>query len=280
MHPVLFSIGNESLSSYCFFYGLGLCLASMAAIALGRIRGLSFRATWIACFVSVFLAFLCARIFFLLIDPSFRFDSSLDGGGEVSFGGFFGAVLGFVITSFFLRMPIRDMLDLSAPCLFLAEGIQRIGCFCAGCCYGPVTMKALAIRFPRVEDASGNIIGSPCFVSHLSRQLVDATDFYSLPVMPMQLYSMGLALGVSAFSGFLFVTDRARGRLLWFAVLVYGMIRFPLQAWRPNYDLAKGYSDWNTGHTMCVVMICLGCIGILLTTRKCRVHFHSLMKAK
>ena len=236
MHPVLFELGGRSLYGYWFFYGLGMLLGALLCMWLGRRRSLPFWKMWTICVAAVLGAFFFARLSYLFFDPTFDVSSDLRSGGEISFGGLFGAALVFIATAALLRLPIRDVLDTCAPTIFLAQGIQRLGCFCNGCCQGPVSDSFLSVRFPKIINLEGEIIGSPCFIHHLATDLVDRADHYSLPVIPMQFVSMAVALTVAAVGTWMFLAGRFQGRLLWLSFATYGPLRFITQWFRPNYD--------------------------------------------
>ncbi len=81
-------------------------------------------------------------------------------------------------------IPFWSSLDMAAPYVPLAHAIGRMGCFFNGCCYGVPTSMPWGIRFPK---------GSPVYDDHCIRfGLSPATDQWSLPVHPTQLYSVAL----------------------------------------------------------------------------------------
>lgn len=266
MRPVLIELGGQPLYGYWFFYGLGMLLGSSLCIWLGLRRSLPFWKLWGVCVAAVLGAFFFARLSFIFFDPTFNVSSDLRQGGEVSFGGLFGAAAVFVTTAAFLRLPLRDMLDACAPSIFLAQGIQRLGCFCNGCCHGPVSESFLSVRFPKIINLQGEIIGSPCFVHQLTTGAVNRSDLYSLPVIPMQFVSMGIALTVAGIGAWMFLTGRFNGRLLWLSFAVYGPLRLITQWFRPNYDGDNAVAGWNIGHTASIGMFVIG-IALFVLTR-------------
>ena len=56
--------------------------------------------------------------------------------GFVFHGGLMGGVLAGLAAARLLRLPILRTMDAAVPALCIGHGIGRIGCFCAGCCYG------------------------------------------------------------------------------------------------------------------------------------------------
>ena len=61
---------------------------------------------------------------------------SLLGGGFVFYGGLFGGLLGAYIYCRMYKLSFYTFLQAAVPVVPLIHGIGRIGCFCAGCCYG------------------------------------------------------------------------------------------------------------------------------------------------
>lgn len=60
----------------------------------------------------------------------------LIGGGFVFYGGLFGGLLGAYIYCRMYKLSFYNFLQAAVPVVPLIHGIGRIGCFCAGCCYG------------------------------------------------------------------------------------------------------------------------------------------------
>lgn len=267
MYPILMELGEQPIYSYWFFYGLGMLFGALLCIWLGCRRSLLFWKLWVVCFMSIIGAFICARLSFVIFDPTFDPFSNLIYGGEISFGGFIGAVLMFFITAVVLGMPLSDVLDACAPSIFLAQGIQRLGCYCNGCCHGPIVNSFLSVRFPKIINPQGDIIGTPCFLHHLATGVVDRTDLYSLPVFPMQFVSMVIVLTLASIGTWMFLKRRFQGRVLWLSFAVYGAIRFCLQWFRPNYDANNAVSGWNIGHSASLFICFIG-LGVFILIGK------------
>ena len=126
-----------------------------------------------------------------------------------------GALLGalFAVTIYY-RLKGLDpwlWLDLYAPFIPLAQAIARIGCLCAGCCWGLTTKLPIGIVFTKSTIAPLNI-----------------------PLHPTQIYQM-----VFNFLIFLFLyfkRDRAnfRGELILTYVFLYVIARNTVNIFRDN----------------------------------------------
>ena len=171
--------------------------------------------------------------------------------GQLSFGGSLGALLIVVLFSSLLKISIADVFDVAACVIPIAQGIQRVGCFFNGCCFGPVSNSVFSVRFGR--DTS-------CFMHHLKAGLVGPLELYSQPVFPIQLAAFLICFFVSGVCIWLFLRKQLKGQILGLYFVLYGGLRFILQWYRPDYDNDLTYSGWNTGHSICLFMFFIGII--------------------
>ena len=72
-------------------------------------------------------------------------------GGMVFYGGLIGFCLGVIRYCHHFKVPLFSIADLYTPFLPFAHAFGRIGCFCAGCCYGIEYHGPFAIHFPYNE---------------------------------------------------------------------------------------------------------------------------------
>jgi hypothetical protein len=73
---------------------------------------------------------------------------NLRSGGLTYYGGFllaFPTVVGYALWK---KLPLRTVMDIAAPCLMVALGFGRVGCFMNGCCFGAECNVPWAIRLP------------------------------------------------------------------------------------------------------------------------------------
>ena len=76
---------------------------------------------------------------------------------DFAFGGmvFYGGLLGFIAGAYLYcrqyKVPFIGLVDLYTPFLPFVHGFGRIGCFCAGCCYGVEYHGVLSVHFPYNE---------------------------------------------------------------------------------------------------------------------------------
>jgi phosphatidylglycerol:prolipoprotein diacylglycerol transferase len=107
-----------------------------------------------------------------------------------------GVLLATVVTLagiLLLRLDLWRTADAIAPGLGLGIAVMRVGCFCAGCCYGIVTRGPLGVVFPQ---------GSVAQLVQLATGQIGLFD-RALPVYPTQLYELAGGLLAAALAVFL-----------------------------------------------------------------------------
>ena len=105
---------------------------------------------------SIVVGFVFAALFQSLYEfienPSEGFRIS---GNITFFGGLIGGVLTFLIIYFIFRKKFKnkllDVLSIIPPCIVIAHAFGRVGCFCAGCCYGKATDTVFGVKFPGLD---------------------------------------------------------------------------------------------------------------------------------
>lgn len=162
MHKVLFKIGGLTVYTYGFCIALGLIGAVLLFWFLSKKlklseRSFNFYST--AVMISVVVGFLFALLFQAVydwIESGFKTFTLLDT-GMTFMGGLIGGVAMFIaITAFFAKPQVKKdfwkTANIMAPCIPLAHGFGRIGCFFGGCCYGKVSDSPVAVIFPGMSQ--------------------------------------------------------------------------------------------------------------------------------
>lgn len=76
------------------------------------------------------------------------------GSGMTFIGGLIGGVVCFLLIYFIFRSRLTgrlySVLSIVPPCILVAHGFGRIGCFFAGCCHGMPTDSVLGVDFPGI----------------------------------------------------------------------------------------------------------------------------------
>lgn len=145
-------------------------------------------------------------------------------------GGIIAAVVTLVV---FRRWLFRDasigaMADALAPSVGIGMAFGRIGCFSYGCCFGTISHLPWVVQFPAK---------SPAWQAHVIAGLVPADASTSLPVHPLQLYLLVLALSGTALA----LVLRSRSVLPGLAALTFMFIdqlgKFGLEFLRDHQSL-------------------------------------------
>jgi len=134
--------------------------------------------------------------------------------GGVFFGGLIAA-LGFA--AYYLRrqgLPLLSTLDLFAPGLAIGQGLGRLGCFAAGCCWGARCDRPWAVTFTN-PDAAG-ITGVPLMT----------------PLHPTQLYEAALCFVIFAVTYRMTRRPGPPGRIIGVYLLLIAAARFAVEFFR------------------------------------------------
>ncbi|MGM9873961.1 MAG: prolipoprotein diacylglyceryl transferase [Bacilli bacterium] len=89
--------------------------------------------------------------------------------GFVFYGGLLGGALGYFIYAMVYKINVIDFYDHVVCSLPLGQVFGRIGCFCAGCCYGRPTDSFLGVIYTAPAD-----INTPVGVKLLPVQLFES----------------------------------------------------------------------------------------------------------
>ncbi len=165
--------------------------------------------------------------------------------GIVFYGGLIGGVFGGWLYTRLFRLDFWKHADLMIPFLPLAHGFGRVGCFCAGCCYGraatdadPEWLRSLAVVYT-------NAIGAPNDgVPRYPVQLFEAL-FLILILFPiLQVYSR---------------KERRPGMIVGLYFIVYGLFRFMNEYLRAD-EIRGIFAGVSTSQWISLTLVPLGIV--------------------
>jgi phosphatidylglycerol:prolipoprotein diacylglycerol transferase len=256
MIPEMFRIFSLPVSGYLFFYILGIMIGAMLILWLSRKEKLD--TVEVAAFI--LLGIVCGWVGSRLLGSVFgqivRLDKqpfslqtlleSFQTGGS-----FFGAVaasLLFVVlyTRAFFKNSCRRLWDITVIGVALGHAIGRLGCLCAGCCYGIPTSLPWGMPFTWL----GN----------------DPHPLAGIPLHPVQLYEATLCFANFIFLLLLWRKRSFPGQIFAFYLINYGLIRFFLEFLRYH---RRSDSIWTGGLTWYQVF----CLLLILAGWLCRLRF-------
>jgi phosphatidylglycerol:prolipoprotein diacylglycerol transferase len=224
MFPYI-TIGKLTLPSYGVMIACGVLISGLLAFMRVKKAGLSGDDFLIIAACAVGLGLFGAWLTYVLVSFSAAEIAAivLSGriglllqGGMVFYGGLAGGVLGALLGTRLARASLSGFLNPVVPVLPLAHAIGRIGCFCAGCCYGVPTDGFLGVVY--THPAGGAPTG--------------------VPLLPVQLFESGCNLLIFLF--LIVFTKKTTSKTLVLPVYVvcYGCVRFFLEYFR--YDSVRG----------------------------------------
>jgi len=141
---------------------------------------------------------------------------------KLLFGGIILGIIAIMIGKYILRIK-QNILDAFAVIVPLSFGIQKIGCFLNGCCYGKPTALPWGVQYP---------VNTVAHFNHYQSGQTGINELLSLPIHPVQIYEMTGAFLVA----FIVFKSRklwkANGSLLLFSILLFCLVRFLTEFFR------------------------------------------------
>ncbi len=132
----------------------------------------------------------------------------------VLMGGVLAGSLVFALYARRNQLPLFRLADAAAAPLALAQSIGRLGCFCAGCCYG-VPGKRFAVTFTDPSAAAQTAV--PLHVPLVPTQIIQMTSDLLLALLLTGLWRRRAA---------------PEGSVFWWYVLLYSIARGIIELWR------------------------------------------------
>jgi phosphatidylglycerol:prolipoprotein diacylglycerol transferase len=253
MHPRLLTIPEIDLLGWTpgpftlHTYGVLLAIAFLAGLFVAsrqaKKAGLdSARITDMAVWVLI-AGLLGAKLLLVLVD--WRFFSGNPGelwtllkSGGVFYGGLIG---GIVVAWWYIRrheLPGWQVVDVLAPGVVIGQAIGRLGCFCAGCCWGQPATVPWAVTFTDVYSARA--VGTP----------LDS------PLHPSQIYESLAAFLILAFLLWLAPRKKFHGQVFLTYVALYSLARFGLEFLRGDPDRGSWFRGvLSTSQLIAIVLV-------------------------
>ena len=258
MLPYIYVFGYP-LPMYGLLAIVGFVLAVLVAMSLSKKYGLPPSDVGFASFYCAIGLIIGAKLmYFITMLPKFirNFDVFLDNpwlvlmyvfSGFVFYGGLIGGAIGVIIYCKQFSVPLKPFMNVAAPAIPLMHAIGRIGCVCAGCCYGMEYDGPFAITYP-CHEFTYEICGVPRFPT----QLVET--------------AVNLVLAVSLY---IFVKKGVKkdGQPIGIYLIVYSIMRFMLEFVRDD-SVRGGMLGLSTSQWISLLLLPLG---LYLVFRKDRV---------
>ena len=144
-------IGPLTIHGYGVMIAIGILAAFWLSEKLAKRHGLDAEKIDSFVFFVIVFGYACSKLLYTItVFDQFLADplSVLGSGGWVVYGGVLGGMLGAYLYCRHHGWNFRHYAYVLMPCVALAQGFGRIGCFFAGCCYGIETSSAIGVTFP------------------------------------------------------------------------------------------------------------------------------------
>ena len=144
MYPTLLTLGPLNIHTYGLFIAIGFIIGLLVAMHIGKSEGFHSGQVLDMGFIVILCAIIGSRLAYVLLNISYYVKHPLDifkmwQGGLVFSGGMVAVALAMIWYLKRRHLPFWKVGDLFAPAIAIGQGIGRMGCFMAGCCYGKPT---------------------------------------------------------------------------------------------------------------------------------------------
>ena len=215
MHPILFKIGPITIYTYGVLIATAFFLGLALAVRQARMEGEDLQKIMDLGFYILLSAVVGSRLLYIAVEFREYLSNPLRifkvwEGGLVFYGGFIMAMAVVIIYVKKNEMSLWKVGDILAPSVAIGQGVGRLGCFFAGCCYGRETDVPWAVIFKNPNTLA------PMDV-HLH---------------PTQLYDSANGLIIFAALLILRKFKKFDGQLFWTYTLLYAVGRFIVEIFR------------------------------------------------
>lgn len=194
--------------NYVTLYGVCIALGIVACIVvlrfLGKRRNIDKKFldfvelnAYIAIAVGFFTSWIFQVFYNFIETGEWKFDS-----GITFLGGLIGGIASFLIVYIIMKKAgkltgtVTQILPIAAPCITIAHGFGRIGCFFSGCCHGITPQEGspfsfLAINFPIYSEKTVNTFFGTTV--SIPEEIIGYVKYY-----PTQLWEALFLLAITA----------------------------------------------------------------------------------
>ena len=157
MFPDLFAIGPLTVHTYGLFVATGFFAGLIVTMGIAKSEGITPHQVLDMGLLIILSAIIGSRLLYVLMNISYYLQNPLDmlkiWQGGLTFSG--GIIFAVLVMFLYIRRQHLSFLrigDLWAPAAAIGQGIGRIGCFMAGCCYGGPTDLIWGVVFTHPES--------------------------------------------------------------------------------------------------------------------------------
>lgn len=215
MKPVLFSIFGLKVQGYGTMIAAGIFAALLLLGYRAKKRNYDEDSILNMSIIAIICGILGGKLLYLMTEIK-NITQNPDilkniGAGFVIYGAIIGGALGVLYYSKRKNWNVLKIFDLIIPSIALAQGIGRIGCFLAGCCYGKQTNLPWGVEFKNSLYAPAGVLRHP-------------TQIYS------SIFDILLAVFLLRYDK----KERKDGRVFSMYVIIYAVGRFLVEFLRDD----------------------------------------------
>lgn len=215
MKPILFECFGIKIYGYGTMIAIGILAALFLLSYRAKKKNYDEDSIWNMAIIAIICGVLGGKLLYIITEIKSIIENPVIlkefGEGFVIYGAIIGGALGVLFYSKRKGWNILNMFDLAVPCLALAQGFGRIGCFLAGCCYGKQTTLHIGVEFKH----------SPLCPAGVVRH-------------PTQLYSSIFDFALAAFLLWYDRKERKNGQIFAMYLICYSIGRFIIEIFRDD----------------------------------------------
>jgi len=238
------------------FVATGFLAGLMVAVRLGKTGGITPQQTMDIGFVMIVAAIVGSRLLYILMNLSHYLARPMDifkiwQGGLVFSGGIVGALVAVIWYTRKHRLSFWKVADMWAPAVAVGQGIGRIGCLMAGCCYGKPTGSTCGVVFTNPHSLAP----------------------LNIPLHPTQLYS---SLGNFIIFFVLMMLHRKKtyhGQVFLWLLVLHSTFRLFVERFRGD-DRGMVFATGMSVTQLVTLVILIGAIVTLFVFRRRRTPNH------
>lgn len=213
MHPEIAHWGMLHIRSYGLLLAVAFLFGTWLSLREARRRGLDPDRVVNVILVALVAGVLGARMLYVLEHvQEFRREwggvLALWQGGLTLYGGVVAGTFAGLLAARRQGLPMWTVADALTPSIAVGTAFGRVGCFLNGCCYGRPTTLPWGVHFP--PDSFAGL------------------EFGNAAVHPSQLYFALTGLGLFGLTLLLRRRLTVAGHLFWLFLLLFALIRIPL----------------------------------------------------
>lgn len=231
MRPFLFHIGSIGVPAFFFMIMIAALSGTFYSYYLAKKeRGIDPVVMLDFGIIGIIASVIGSRVIHILVEnPAYYLEDPIRvfyfwQGGFVSLGAFLFTLIGWLVYLRYRKLYTWRYLDLVVRAVPIVIFFVRVGCLCAGCCFGKPTDSFLHITFHDPAGAAGSL--HPGEALH-----------------PTQIYNMLNAVVMFFVLRFVYVHRRYYGQVLVSFFLYYGVTRFLIEFLRGDTDRGLWFDD-------------------------------------